>query len=840
MDQTTRKGIPVNIVKEVRTSYLDYAMSVIVGRALPDVRDGLKPVHRRVLFAMSELRNTWSTAYKKSARVVGDVIGKYHPHGDQAVYDTIVRMAQDFSMRYLLVDGQGNFGSVDGDPPAAMRYTEVRMERLASEMLADLEKETVDFGENYDGSLREPMVLPARFPNLLVNGSSGIAVGMATNIPPHNMREIIDATVHVALNPDCTILDLMRIVPGPDFPTAGFIYGRAGILSAYQVGRGVIKLRARVHMERSERTDRESIVVTELPYQVNKAKLLERMAELVKDKILTGISDLRDESDRDGMRMVIDLKKDAISDVVLNSLFAHTPMQSSFGINMLAIDQGQPKVLNLKQMLERFVDHRRDVVTRRSIFELRKAEERAHVLEGFKIALDNIDAIIELIRRSKDRVEAEIALQGQFEFSEIQAKAILDLRLHRLTGMERDKILEELEAVRAEISRLKQILADQVVMLNVIIGELREVRERFGDERRTEIVDDLGDIDILDLIAEEEMVVTISSTGYVKRTPISLYRSQRRGGRGKMGMTTKEEDFVVKLFVASTHDDLLIFTSVGKVYKLKVFQIPEAGRSARGRPIINLIPVVKGEIPKAIVRLRELKEGYSILTVTRKGYVKRTAQTDYTNIRSTGIIGLRLDEDDDLIRAREVRDDQEILLVTRQGMSIRFNVDDARQMGRATRGVRGVRLRKGDEVVGAEVLNEQETILSVSELGYGKRSSPEEYRIQNRGGTGIITIKTSERNGLVAGAIQVLDEDNVMLATDGGKIIRTRVNEIPVLSRNTQGVKLINLEKGERVIGLERLAEDDEEEDETEPFPAVDDSRFHSTPEGDDEPPEVA
>jgi len=837
MDQTTRKGTPVNIVKEVRTSYLDYAMSVIVGRALPDVRDGLKPVHRRVLFAMNELRNTWSSAYKKSARVVGDVIGKYHPHGDQAVYDTIVRMAQDFSMRYLLVDGQGNFGSIDGDPPAAMRYTEVRMDRLAGEMLTDLDKETVDLGDNYDGSLTEPTVLPARFPNLLVNGSAGIAVGMATNIPPHNMREVIDAAVHVARTPDCTILDLMRIVPGPDFPTGGFIYGRSGVMSAYQEGRGVIKLRAKVHMERNERTDRESIIVTELPFQVNKAKLLERMAGLVKDKVLAGISDLRDESDRDGMRMVIDLKKDAIFDVVLNSLFAHTPMQSSFGINMLAIDQGQPKVLNLKQMLERFVDHRRDVVTRRTIFELRKAEERAHVLEGFKIALDNLDAVIELIRKSRDRPEAETGLQERFGLSEVQAKAILELRLHRLTGMERDKILEELEEVQAEIKRLKLILSDQDVMLDVIVGELEEVREKYGDDRRTEIVDDLGDIDILDLIAEEEMVVTISNTGYIKRTPISLYRSQRRGGRGKTGMTTKDEDYVVKLFVASTHDDLLIFTSVGKVYKLKVFQIPEAGRSARGRPIINLIPVDKGEIPKATVRLRELKEGYSILTVTRKGYVKRTAQTDYTNIRSTGIIGLRLDEGDDLIRAREVRDDQEILLVTRQGMSIRFNVEDARQMGRATRGVRGVRLREGDEVVGAEVLDEQETILSVSENGYGKRSSPEEYRIQNRGGTGIITIKTTERNGLVAGAIQVFETDNVMLATDGGKIIRTRVEEIPVLSRNTQGVKLINLEEGERVIGVERLAEDDE--DEPDEILADDDSRFHSIPEGDDEPPAV-
>ena len=837
MESTTRKGIPVNIVKEVRTSYLDYAMSVIVGRALPDVRDGLKPVHRRVLHAMNELRNSWNAPYKKSARVVGDVIGKYHPHGDQAVYDTIVRMAQDFSMRYLLVDGQGNFGSVDGDPPAAMRYTEVRMARLVGEMLGDLDKETVDIAENYDGSLSEPTVLPARFPNLLVNGSSGIAVGMATNIPPHNMREVIDAAIHVARTPNCTILDLMRIVPGPDFPTGGFIYGRSGILSAYQVGRGVVKIRARVHVETHKRTDRESIIVTELPFQVNKAKLLERIAGLVKDKVLTGISDLRDESDRDGMRVVIDLKRDAISDVVLNSLFAHTPMQSSFGINMLAIDQGQPKVLNLKQMLDRFVAHRRDVVTRRTIFELRKAKERAHLLEGFKIALDNIDAVIELIRRSKDRVEAQAGLEASFGLSEIQAKAILEMRLHRLTGMERDKILEEYEAILKEIVRLKLILSDRAVMLEVIVGELDEVRDQYADARRTEIVDDLGDIDILDLIAEEEMVVTISRTGYIKRTPITLYRSQRRGGRGKTGMTTKEEDFVVKLFVASTHDDLLIFTSAGKVYKLKVFQIPEAGRAARGRPIVNLIPVDKGEIPKATVRLRELKEGYSILTVTRRGYVKRTAQTDYLHIRSTGIIGLRLDDGDDLIMAREVRNDQEVLIVTRQGMSIRFNVGDARQMGRATRGVRGIRLRKGDEVVGAEVLDENETILSVSENGYGKRSSPDEYRIQNRGGTGIITIKTSERNGLVVGVIQVLDTDNVMLATEVGKIIRTRVNEIPILGRNTQGVKLINLDKGERVCGLERLAEDDE--DEPEEFPEEDDSRFHSVPEGDNEDPTI-
>ena len=837
MESTTRKGIPVNIVKEVRTSYLDYAMSVIVGRALPDVRDGLKPVHRRVLHAMNELRNSWNTPYKKSARVVGDVIGKYHPHGDQAVYDTIVRMAQDFSMRYLLVDGQGNFGSVDGDPPAAMRYTEVRMARLVGEMIGDLDKETVDIAENYDGSLSEPTVLPARFPNLLVNGSSGIAVGMATNIPPHNMREVIDAAIHVAQTPDCTILDLMRIVPGPDFPTGGFIYGRSGILSAYQAGRGVVKIRARVHVETHKRTDRESIIVTELPFQVNKAKLLERIAGLVKDKVLTGISDLRDESDRDGMRVVIDLKRDAISDVVLNSLFAHTPMQSSFGINMLAIDQGQPKVFNLKQMLERFVAHRRDVVTRRTIYELRKAEERAHILEGFKIALDNIDAIIELIRRSTDRVEAQAGLEASFGLSEIQAKAILEMRLHRLTGMEQEKILDEYEALLKEIIRLNLILSDREVMLKVIVDELEEVRDQYADARRTEIVDDLGDIDILDLIAEEEMVVTISRTGYIKRTPISLYRSQRRGGRGKTGMTTKEEDFVVKLFVASTHDDLLIFTSVGKVYKLKVFQIPEAGRSARGRPIVNLIPVDKGEAPKAIVRLRELKEGYSILTVTKRGYVKRTAQTDYLHIRSTGIIGLRLDEGDDLILAREVRDDQEVLIVTRRGMSIRFNVGDARQMGRATRGVRGIRLRKGDEVVAAEVLNENETILSVSENGYGKRSSPDEYRIQNRGGTGIITIKTTERNGLVVGVIQVLDNDNVMLATEGGKIIRTRVNEIPILGRNTQGVKLINLDEGERVCGLERLAEDDE--DVPEEFPEEDDSRFHSVPEGDDEEPPV-
>ncbi|MBM4372700.1 MAG: DNA gyrase subunit A, partial [Deltaproteobacteria bacterium] len=713
-----------------------------------------------------------------------------------------------FSMRYVLVDGQGNFGSVDGDPPAAMRYTEVRMDRLAGEMLSDIDRETVDMVENYDGSLTEPAVLPSRFPNLLVNGSSGIAVGMATNIPPHNMREVIDAAILVARNPGCSLLDLMKKVPGPDFPTGGFIYGRSGILSAYQEGRGVIRIRSRVHVERNERTDREAIIVTELPFQVNKAKLLERIAELVRDKVILGISDLRDESDREGMRVVIDLKKDAISDVVLNSLFAHTPMQASFGINMLAIDQGQPKVLSLKQILERFVDHRRDVVTRRTIHDLRKAEERAHILEGFKIALDHLDEVIALIRNAKDPGEARTGLREQFGLTDIQARAILDLRLHRLTGMEQEKILEEYAAVLEEIRGLRLILSDRGVMLDVIVRELEEVREKYGDPRRTEIVDDLGEIDILDLIAEEEMVVTISRAGYIKRTPISLYRSQRRGGRGRTGMTTKDEDLVVKLFVASTHDDLLIYTSAGKVYKLKVFQIPEAGRSARGRPIVNLIPVEPGETPRATLRLRELKEGYSILTATRAGYVKRTAQTEFQNIRSTGIIGVRLEEGDDLIQVCEMRDDQHVLLVTKHGQSIRFEVTDVREMGRATRGVIGVRLREGDAVVGAEVIREDETILSVSENGYGKRSRPDEYRIQNRGGVGIITIKTTERNGLVVGAIQVAETDNVMLITDGGTILRTRISEIPVLGRNTQGVKLINLGEGEHVVAIERLAED--------------------------------
>jgi DNA gyrase subunit A len=625
----------------------------------------------------------------------------------------------------------------------------------------------------------------------------------------------------------------MRLVPGPDFPTGGYIYGRSGILSAYTTGRGVIRLRARLHIEHKEGGDRESIVVTELPFQVNKAKLLARIAELVKDKVLTGISDLRDESDREGMRMVIDLKRDAVSEVVINSLFAHTPMQSSFGINMLAIDQGQPKVLTIKQVLERFLEHRRDVVTRRSIFELRKAEERAHILEGFKIALDNLDAVIKAIRQSADPKVAKDRLMAEFGLSEAQAKSILDLRLHRLTGMEREKILEELREVMAEIARLKLILSDHKVMLDLIVGELEEIKARYGDDRRTEIIEDQGEINIEDLIADEEMVVTISRTGYIKRTPITLYRSQRRGGRGKQGMTTRDEDLVTSLFVASTHDTLLVFSNFGKVYKLKVWQIPESGRTAKGRPIVNMIPVDKAEVPKAVLALRELKEGYSILTVTRGGHVKRTKETDYTNIRSTGIIGVVIEENDDLIAVNEVRDDEEILLVTRDGQSIRFQATDVRDMGRGTRGVIGIRLREGDGVVGGIVLKAGETILTVSENGFGKRSEPDEYRIQHRGGTGIITIKTSERNGRVVSAIQVSNEDNIMLVTDGGKVIRTRVKEIPVVGRNTQGVKLINLDAGERVMGVERLAEEDEEPEGTDGDavdPGDESFRFHSKP----------
>lgn len=820
--------ITVSVEEEVRSSYLDYAMSVIIGRALPDARDGLKPVHRRVLFAMHELKNTWQSAYKKSARIVGDVIGKYHPHGDQAVYDTIVRMAQDFSMRYLLVDGQGNFGSIDGDPAAAMRYTEVRMARLAGEILADIDKETVDFLPNYDGSLEEPAVMPARFPNLLVNGSSGIAVGMATNIPPHNMGEVLDATLHLIEHPETTVTELMQFIPGPDFPTAGFIYGLEGIKEAYHTGRGLVRMRARAAIERNERTDREAIIITELPFQVNKAKLVERIAELVHEKEIEGISDLRDESDRDGTRVYIELKRDAVAQVVLNALFAHTQMQATFGVNMLALVGGQPRVLTLKELIECFIEHRRDVVTRRTRYELRKAEERAHLLEGYVKALDHLDEIISLIRASRNPEEAKAGLIEGFGFSERQAQAILDLRLQRLTAMEREAILEEYRAILLEIERLKEILNSDSVLMKVISDELRAIRAQYSDERRTQIVPEEGEISIEDLIADEDMVVTISREGYIKRTPMSQYRAQKRGGRGKIGVTFKEEDILTDLFVASNHTNLLIFTNFGKAYQIKVYDVPMAGRNAKGKPIVNLIPTEPNEKVRSILPIREFREESTLLFVTKNGTVRRTETMAFAKIRQTGIRAIVLVEGDDLIAVREMEATDDVLLATATGLSIRFQGEQLRVLGRTTQGVRGISLRDDDCVVGCAVINDRNlSILSVTANGYGKRTEIEEYRVQGRGGLGIITIKTGDRNGNVISAIQVQDDDEIMLVTTSGRIIRTRVKEVPVIGRNTQGVKLINLEPGEKVLAAERVAERDDE-DGSQELQVPESTRYHS------------
>ncbi|HOU55201.1 MAG TPA: DNA gyrase subunit A [Myxococcota bacterium] len=802
---------PVNIEDEMRLSYVDYAMSVIIGRALPDVRDGMKPVHRRVLFTMHESRNFHNTPYKKSARIVGDVMGKYHPHGDAAIYDTMVRMAQDFSLRYLLVDGQGNFGSVDGDAPAAMRYTEVRMTRLAEEMLADIEKETVDMVPNYDGSLEEPSVLPARVPNLLINGSSGIAVGMSTNIPPHNLGEVIGALVAMIRDPAISIEELVRLLPAPDFPTGGKILGLRGAREAYETGRGVVKIQARSHVEGDKKGERTAIVVTEIPYLVNKARLLERIAELVKEKRIEGIHDLRDESDRDGMRIVIELKRDADPQVVLNQLHALTPMQSTFNVILLAIHHGQPRLMTLKDVLQAFVDHRKDVVTRRCRFELRKAREREHILLGYQIALDHLDEVIALIRASRNPEEARTGLMQTFGLTEIQARAILELRLERLTRMERDKILLELEEIRKNIARLEEILGSEALLLDVVAEELEEIRDRYGDPRRSEIVEDVGDLDLEDLIPEEEMVVTVSAQGFVKRTPVAQYRSQRRGGKGKAGMATREEDWVVNMFVASTHAHVLFFTDKGRVFRLRVFDIPPGSRTSKGRAMVNLLNLAGDERVAAILPVPDPDAPESLVFGTRKGIVKRTELSQFKNIRSNGIIAIRLDPDDDLIAVRRAVEGQHVLLFTRRGKSIRFSLEDLRPIGRDTRGVRGVTLARGDQMVGMEVLHPDCDLLAVTEKGYGKRTPSEEYRVQRRGGSGILAMRVNPKVGSVVALLEVREDDELMLTSSVGQVIRVRVKDISRIGRVTQGVRVMNVASDERVVAVDVLAEKEEE-----------------------------
>ncbi|MGD8721280.1 MAG: DNA gyrase subunit A [Desulfobacterales bacterium] len=804
----TEKSSMVSIESEMRKSYLDYAMSVIIGRALPDVRDGLKPVHRRVLFAMRELRNDWNKAYKKSARIVGDVIGKYHPHGDTAVYDTIVRMAQDFSLRYPMIDGQGNFGSVDGDPPAAMRYTEIRMTRLAHEMLADLDKETVDFVPNYDESLTEPSVMPAKIPSLLINGSSGIAVGMATNVPPHNLNEVCEATKALIDNPQLEWHDLIKLIPGPDFPTGGIIYGTKGIEDAYSNGRGIVRMRGRIIVEKDQRTQSETIVITELPYQVNKARLIEQIADLVKNKQIEGLRYVRDESDREGMRIAMGLKRDQIAGVIINQLYKHTRLESSFGVIFLAVVQGRPELLTLKETLEQFIYHRKEIIVRRTRFDLRKAEERAHILQGLKVALDNLDEVVALIRNSRSPDEARTRLIDRFDLTIIQAKAILDMRLQRLTGLEREKIVEEYEAVLKDIARFREILGNERLVLDIIKEEIAEIQNEFADVRRSEIVHDTTEINIEDMIVEEDMVVTISKDGYIKRNPITLYRIQRRGGKGKTAMGTKEEDFVEHLFVASTHHTFLFFTNQGKVYWRKVYDIPQAGRTSRGKAVINLLNLAPDEKLTTVMAVAAFEPGNHILMTTRNGLVKKTDLMAFSRPRSGGIIAITLITGDELIEARLTDGTYNVFLVSAMGKSIRFHEAEVRPSGRTSQGVRGMRLAKGDSIVGMAVLSHGQTLFTLTENGYGKRTSVDEYPIQKRGGKGVITIKTSERNGKVVALLLVEEDDNVMLMTDAGKLIRIPVNGVSVISRNTQGVKLIDIEEGEEVVGAARIEED--------------------------------
>jgi DNA gyrase subunit A len=847
MDQFAKETLPISLEDEMRRSYLDYAMSVIVGRALPDVRDGLKPVHRRVLFAMHELSNDYNKPYKKSARIVGDVIGKYHPHGDTAVYDTIVRMAQDFSLRYMLVDGQGNFGSVDGDNAAAMRYTEIRMAKIAHELLADIDKETVDFGPNYDGSEHEPLIMPARIPNLLINGSSGIAVGMATNIPPHNLNEVLDACFALLKNPETTVEELIELVPAPDFPTAGIIYGTVGVKEGYRTGRGRVVMRGRTHFEDMDKGGRQSIIIDELPYQVNKKTLIEKIAELVNDKKIEGISDLRDESDKSGMRVVIELKRGEVPEVVLNNLYKQTQLQDTFGMNMVALLDGQPRLLNLKQMLEAFLRHRREVVTRRTVFELRKARERGHVLEGLAVALANVDEMIAIIKAAPTPPEAKKDLMAKawhstvveemlkraameaarpdgldidfgltpngYKLSEVQAQEILQMRLQRLTGLEQDKVVNEYKDVMDVIADLLDILANASRVTTIISDELAEIRKQFGDKRRSEIVVNAQDLSLEDLITPQDVVVTLSHTGYIKSQPLDEYRAQRRGGRGKQAAPTKEDDFIDKMFVANTHDYILCFSSRGRVYWLKVYEVPQGSRIGRGKPIVNLFPLEDGEKINAILSVKEFDENRFIFMATALGTVKKTALTEFANPRKSGIIAINLDDNDYLIGAEITNGNNDIVLVSNGGKAVWFDEEEVRQMGRATRGVRGMKLAAKQQVLSLLIADhDKQTVLVATENGFGKRTVLADFRHSGRGTQGVKAIAVSERNGLVVAAKLVNDEDEIMLITTGGVLIRTRVKEIRELGRATQGVTLINLGDGEKLSGIEKIVETDDDE----------------------------
>ena len=819
MTTPTPNRIPVNIEDEMKRSYMDYAMSVIIGRALPDVRDGLKPAHRRVLYGMKAMGLTSTRGYRKCAKIVGEVMGNYHPHGDASIYDTLVRLAQDFNMRYVLTDGQGNFGSIDGDPPAAMRYTEARLDGLADEMMVDLDKDTVDFVPNYDETTEEPTVLPAPFPNLLVNGSTGIAVGMATNIPPHNMREVIEAAIWLtesAQSDEKPTLGekqrkLLELVPGPDFPTGGYIIGRQGIQQAYLTGRGMVIMRAKAEIETAKKGDRQSIVIEAIPYQVNKARLIERIAELVREKVLEGISDIRDESDRDGLRVVIDLKRGEVGEVVLNNLYKHTQLQTTFGIIMLAIVGGRPQVLSLLEVLNNFVEFRREIVRRRTEFELRKAEARRHILEGLKIALDHLDAVITLIRNSANPSVAREGLITQFGLSQIQAQAILDMQLQRLTGLEREKILNELAELLKLIERLLAILSSDKLVMQIVVDELRQVQAKYGDPRRTEILAAEGEFRIEDLIAEEDMAITVSNTGYIKRTAITNYRNQRRGGKGRIGMRTREEDFVSHLFVASSHAYIMIFSDRGRAYWLKVHEIPDVGPDGRGKAIANLVSMEEGERIAALLAVKEFEDDKFIVMGTRRGVIKKTELSAFSNPRAGGIIAMGVEEGDAVIAVQISNGSNEIFIGTRSGMSIRFPEGDVRPMGRTAYGVRGISLRDDDEVVGMDVLAPGGAILSVTEQGYGKRTELEEYRVQSRGGIGIINIQTSERNGKVIGVVQVSNDDELMLITQQGKILRMAANTIRAIGRATQGVRLIDIEGDDRAVSIARLEEQDEE-----------------------------